>query len=152
MDQHLVGTGRVEADHRGQRIHVDLHHVDGVGRLGGRPGQNHGHRLAHVPDSFGGQPGPHHGLVKRRNGRRDRRQVEVIGSQDGHHARGGQGLGGVDAEEGPVGDHRPDERSVQGVVGHQVGHVPAVADQQWSVLDPADRCPEKPHRSDLPTG
>jgi hypothetical protein len=136
-----VGQRRHRIEDRRQFLVVD---DDEFGRVlrGGPAGRgDEDDRLADVPDDAGGQgglqprdhPGPGEqspppGAVRR----------EVLGGEDGHDLRRGQGGRGVDLRDAPGGDRRPHERDVRlARLGHVVDEASA-PDQQRRVLAPPD--------------
>jgi hypothetical protein len=141
VHQVLGLAGGLVVDHRGQRVEVEGHQVDGVLGHIAVDGHDQGDGVAHEADLA---------LRQRRLGRvrhqRAHRRVprlvdvgvEVGGHEHGHHAGQRQCLGGVHAHDAGPGHRAAHEAGVQHPGPDHVVDEGAVPGQQAGVLDPRD--------------
>ena len=140
-----AGLDRIlDIDHRRQRLVVDLDQFGGVLRLGQSLGDDEGDALAHGAHLVGGENTalgakafrPAHVF-----GHRGRQPAELIGQhigagQNGEHAVGGLGLGGVDALDARMRVRRHDNDGVALQRQVEIVDVTAAAGDEARVFNP----------------
>jgi hypothetical protein len=128
VEQHIVTTRRVEADHSGQRLYLQDDHFDGIGSGDRRGGQHDRHSFSHVSHPVSCEGAANHDLVEHGWGRCDRLDPKIVGREDGDHPRKTTGVVGVNGPDFAVGLDGPHEDGMERVVGDDVGDIAACSD------------------------
>ena len=150
VDGPLGGHGRLQADHRCQRLVGDGDPLAGVLGQVAVAGHHHGHRLADVADDPVGQrvggPGGVQARVRDQQGQRlGHRPLQVLVGVDGDQPVDLQGPADVDVDHPGVGVGAAHERRRQRPRAQVVQEAPVPGDQP-RVLPPDDRLPHRPGR------
>ena len=147
----LAGRRLGHVDHWRQHVIVDVNQVRGILALVAALGDDHGQRLADVPDHVRGeQPLAHLGVDQASHRRRHHREIGQVstgerGDDAGRLERGAD----VDRADPRVRDRRPDEMYMAGTrQAHVVGVDPA-GRQEAGILAPDDPGTQNAHSHDL---
>ena len=144
-DHRRAGLHRVfDRDRRRQRLVIDFDQLGGIARLLDRFGNHEGDALADRAHFVGDQDRPQRAKALRAAhvfGHRRGEAAELVGNdigagQNGEHAVGGLGLGGVDALDARVRMRRHHHHAVALVRQVDVVDIAAAAGDEAWVLDP----------------